>query len=87
MEASARAAENGALAPVKSLFVNLPPDVLAAGAAKTGVSAAALGAGYVVFFVYTAVAGLAAVLLTAVVAGRPHPKDEAAPAPEPAPAQ
>ena len=78
VEESARAAEAGVFAPVKALFVNLPPDVLAAGAAKTGVSPASLGAGYVVFFLYTALAGLAAVALTLVVASRPHPKEEAA---------
>jgi PAT family beta-lactamase induction signal transducer AmpG len=79
VESSARAAESGVFAPLKSLFAHLPPDVLASGAAKTGVTPAALGVGYVVFFTYTAIAGVAAVILTAVVARRPHPKaDEAA---------
>ena len=73
VEESARAAENGVFAPVKALFAGLPPDVLATGAANTGVTPAALGAGYVVFFVYTAVAGLAAVILTWFVAGKAHP--------------
>jgi PAT family beta-lactamase induction signal transducer AmpG len=75
VEESARAAETGVFAPVKALFAGLPPDVLATGAAKTGVSAAALGAGYVVFFVYTAIAGLAAVILTWIVAGKLHPAE------------
>lgn len=81
VESSARAAENGVFAPLKGLFAHLPPDVLASGAAKTGVSAAALGAGYMVFFAYSAVVGVAAVILAAVVARQPHPKDEPAPAP------
>jgi PAT family beta-lactamase induction signal transducer AmpG len=84
VEASAHAAETGVFSPLKALFAGLPPDVLAAGAAKTGVTPAALGAGYVVFFVYTAIAGLAAVILTAFVAGKVHPKDESAAAEPPA---
>ena len=86
VEESARQAEAGVFAPVKALFAGLPPDVLAAGAAKTGVTPAALGAGYVVFFVYTAIAGLAAVVLTAIVARRPHPRQDEAAA-EAAPAE
>jgi PAT family beta-lactamase induction signal transducer AmpG len=78
VEESARQAEAGVFAPVKALFAGMPPDVLATGAAKTGVTPAALGAGYVVFFVYTAIAGLAALVLTAIVARRVHPKDDTA---------
>jgi PAT family beta-lactamase induction signal transducer AmpG len=81
VESSAHAAETGVFAPLKALFAGLPPEVLAAGAAKTGVTPAALGAGYVVFFAYTAVAGLAAVVLTYFVAGRVHPEAEAAQGP------
>jgi PAT family beta-lactamase induction signal transducer AmpG len=88
VEASARAAETGVFAPLKGLFANLPPDALASGAAKTGVTPAALGAGYVVFFVYTAIVGVAAVVLTAVVARMPHPDQDAAEEEaEPAPAE
>ncbi len=82
VESSARAAETGVFAPLKGLFAGLPPEVLAAGAAKTGVSPAALGAGYVVFFSYTALAGVVAIILTAMVARKPHPDtDEATAAP------
>lgn len=87
VEASARVAEQGVFAPVKRLFADVPPETLAAGAAKTGVTPAALGAGYIVFFVYTAIAGVIAVVLTAIVVSRPHPAEADAPAPEPAPAE
>lgn len=76
VEESARGAETGVFAPLKTLFAGLPPDVLATGAAKTGVSPAALGAGYVVFFGYTALAGVAAVILTFIVTRRPLPPEE-----------
>jgi len=72
VEESARAAETGVFAPMKAMFAHLPPDVLAVGAAQTGVTPAALGAGYIVFFFYTAIAGVAAVVLTAMVSRLPH---------------
>jgi PAT family beta-lactamase induction signal transducer AmpG len=83
VEESARAADAGAFGAVKALFSSLPPDVLASGAAKTGVTPAALGAGYVVFFIYTAIAGAVAVVLTAIVVRLPHPTeaDPATPGP------
>lgn len=71
VEASARAAEGGGLfAPLKALFSNLPAGSLVQGAATSGVTPAALGAGYVVFFLYSTVIGVFAVILAFVVAAR-----------------
>jgi PAT family beta-lactamase induction signal transducer AmpG len=53
-----------------NLFSNLPAGALVQGAAKLGVSAPALGAGYVVFFVYTFIAGLSGIVVTYIVVRR-----------------
>ena len=72
VEGAAAAAEaGGPLAPLQGLFAGLPPQAFASALAKSGVSAAALGSGYVVFFVYTAVIGLAGIVLAFVVAAQP----------------
>ncbi|MBM3512750.1 MAG: AmpG family muropeptide MFS transporter [Alphaproteobacteria bacterium] len=69
--AAAVSAESGGLfAPLTSLFDRLPVGSLAEGAKLAGVSAVSLGAGYVVFFVYTAVIGVVAVVLTVMIAAR-----------------
>jgi PAT family beta-lactamase induction signal transducer AmpG len=69
--ASALSADaGGVFAPLKAMFASLPPDSLAAGAKIAGVSAAALGAGYVTFFFYSATIGLVAIALTILVARR-----------------
>ena len=74
VEASARAADaGGALGGLKALFVRLPPDAYVAGAAKSGVTPAALGSGYFVFFIYSAAIGVAAVILAFIVASRQRP--------------
>lgn len=74
VEGAARDAQAGGLfAGIKAWFAALPPESLAAGAAKTGVSPAALGAGYVVFFLYSALIGAAAIVLVFVVARRTAP--------------
>ena len=71
VEASARAAEGGGpLAGLKVLFGKLPPEALAKGAETSGVTPAALGAGYVVFFMYSTLLGVAAVVLAFYVAAR-----------------
>ena len=46
------------------------PGAFGAAVAKSGVTAAGLGTGYVVFFVYSAILGAAGVVLTLMVAGR-----------------
>lgn len=92
VEGSARAAEAGGMfAPLKSLFAHLPPDVLATGAKTSGVTPAALGAGYIVFFLYSTVIGVFAIILAFVVANRQEAIKAkgtagAAPAPPEAPA-
>ena len=71
VEASARAAEGGDLfAPLKSLFARLPAGSLVEGAATSGVTPAALGAGYVVFFLYSTVIGVFAIFLAFIVAAK-----------------
>ncbi|MGX1803150.1 AmpG family muropeptide MFS transporter, partial [Brevundimonas naejangsanensis] len=71
VEASARAADaGGPLGALKGLFHALPPESLVAGAAKSGVSPAGLGAGYVTFFLYSTVIGVFAIVLAFYVAPR-----------------
>jgi PAT family beta-lactamase induction signal transducer AmpG len=71
VESSAAAADaGGPLAALKSLFSALPPEAYASGAAKSGVTTAALGAGDVVFFLYSAVIGVVAIVLAFIVAAR-----------------
>ncbi len=71
VEASARAAEaGGPFAALKGLFARLPAGSLVEGAATSGVTPAALGAGYVVFFLYSFVIGVFAVVLAFVVAAK-----------------
>jgi len=68
VEGAARAAEaGGVLAPLKSLFLGLPAGALASGATKVQVSPAALGAGYLVFFLYSSLIGLGAIVLVFMV--------------------
>jgi PAT family beta-lactamase induction signal transducer AmpG len=71
VEASARAADaGGPLAALKPLFSSMTPESLVSGAAKSGVTPAGLGAGYVTFFLYSTVIGVFAVLLAFYVAKR-----------------
>ncbi|WP_312219665.1 AmpG family muropeptide MFS transporter [Brevundimonas sp.] len=71
VEASARAADaGGPLGALKGLFHALPPESLVVGAAKSGVTPAGLGAGYVTFFLYSTVIGVFAIVLAFYVAPR-----------------
>ena len=71
VEASAQAAEHGGVtAPLKALFARLPPESLTAAGAKLGVSAPAMAAGYTAFFIYTALIGVVAIVLSFMVAAR-----------------
>src|SRR5918996_1753839 len=71
VEASARLAmPGGPLARLASLFSDLPPASFADAAADLGLSAAALGAGYTVFFLYSCLVGLAALALALIIAGK-----------------
>ncbi len=74
VEASARmAAPGGAFAPLTRLFSDLPPAAFAAGAADLGVAPAALGAGYAVFFFYSCLVGLAALIFALMIARKSAP--------------
>ncbi|QYF86749.1 MFS transporter [Brevundimonas sp. PAMC22021] len=69
VEASARAAEgSGPFSGLRALFAGLPEGSLAAGAATSGVTREALGAGYVTFFLYSTAIGVFAVILAFIVA-------------------
>jgi len=71
VEGTAAAAEQGGLAgALRGLFVNLPPEAYAGAVEKSGVSPAALGAGYLVFFFYSAVIGVVGIVLAFAVAAR-----------------
>jgi PAT family beta-lactamase induction signal transducer AmpG len=70
VEASARmAAPGGPLAGLTPLFAGLPPASFAS-AADLGLPAPALGAGYAVFFAYSCLIGMVALVLAVVVAGK-----------------
>ena len=78
VEGSAAAADTGGpMAALKTLFSGLPPEAYAGAMEKSQVTPAALGAGYLVFFLYSAALGVAGVILAFMVAGRPPPKPEA----------
>jgi PAT family beta-lactamase induction signal transducer AmpG len=69
VEAAARAADgSGPLSQLKGLF--LAPGSFAGAVEKSGVSPAALGSGYVVFFLYTTLTGVVAVVLAIIVVRR-----------------
>ena len=71
VEASARMASPGRpFAALIPLFADLPRASFAAGAADLGVTAAALAAGYTVFFLYSCIVGLAALLLALAIAAK-----------------
>lgn len=65
VEALARNADHGGvLAGLKSLYANVPPGTLTSAMEKSHVSPAALGVGYLMFFVYTSLIGLVGIALT-----------------------
>ena len=71
VESSAAAADvGGPMAGLKSLFAGLPPEAFAGAMAKSGVTPGALGAGYLVFFLYSSAIGVIAVVLAFMVAHR-----------------
>lgn len=79
VEGSALAAEaGGPLGLLKGLFTRLPPESFTAAGAKLGVSGPALAAGYTTFFIYTALIGVVAIVLSFMVAARQKPAKEAA---------
>jgi len=71
VERAARAADTDSVVTgLKQFLSQLPAQSLAAGAAKAGVSPAALGAGYITFFLYSFVIGLLGLVLAVLVARR-----------------
>jgi PAT family beta-lactamase induction signal transducer AmpG len=80
IEGAAKSANDGGLfAPLTGLFSRTTPESFVTGAGTTGVSPAALGAGYVTFFIYSALIGVAAIVLTVIVVARtpaPTPRPE-----------
>jgi PAT family beta-lactamase induction signal transducer AmpG len=68
VEAAARAAHaGGPLAPLTGLFAHAPPAAFASAMAKSHVAPAELGAGYLVFFLYSGAVGLASMALAVAV--------------------
>ena len=68
VEAAARAAHaGGPLAPLTGLFAHAPPAAFASAMAKSHVAPAELGAGYVVFFLYSGAVGLVSMALAVAV--------------------
>jgi MFS transporter, PAT family, beta-lactamase induction signal transducer AmpG len=83
VEAAARMADGGgALAGLTALVASEAPQNFAAAMQRSGVTPAALGTGYIVFFTYSAVLGVFAVLLSVAVERRlrlnPPPPDDPA---------
>jgi len=69
VEAAAHAAEpGGPLAMLRTLFGRTPSAAFAHAMEKSHVSPASLGAGYMVFFFYSGLVGLAAMVLVVLVA-------------------
>ena len=76
VEGSARAADTGGiLATLKGAFAGMPPENFATALEKSGVTPAALGTGYAVFFAYSAFIGLFAALIAWVVLRRQENED------------
>jgi len=68
VESAARAAHpGGPLAPLTGLFAHAPPAAFASAMAKSHVAPAELGAGYVVFFLYSGAVGLLSMALAVAV--------------------
>jgi len=71
VEGAAKSAESGgAFSFFNAWFAALPPESFAQSVERSGVSASALGSGYTVFFIYSALVGVFAVVLAFVVSSR-----------------
>ena len=62
----------GALSRLKGLVASAAPENFAKAFERSGVSPAALGSGYVVFFSYSALIGVFAIVLSLAVLKREH---------------
>jgi PAT family beta-lactamase induction signal transducer AmpG len=78
IEGAARSAnDGGAFAALMPLASGATPESFVTAAGNAGVAPAALGAGYITFFIYSALIGVAAIVLTLMVAARtpiPQPR-------------
>jgi PAT family beta-lactamase induction signal transducer AmpG len=82
VESAAQSAENGGpFSGLSTLFTNLPPESFAAAMEKSGVSPRALAVGYTVFFIYSALIGIAAIFLAFIVAAREKRREDVGVAP------
>lgn len=71
VESAARLADSGGvLSPLKDFFASQAPGNFAAAAERSGVTPAALGTGYIVFFTYSALIGVFALVLSLAVQRR-----------------
>jgi PAT family beta-lactamase induction signal transducer AmpG len=71
VEGAARAADaGGMLTGIRNVLATYAPDNFATAIERSGVSPAALGTGYVVFFMYSALIGVFAIVLSVVVLRR-----------------
>jgi MFS transporter, PAT family, beta-lactamase induction signal transducer AmpG len=77
VEWAAKSAEaGGLLGAMKGMFSGLTPESYVSAGAKLGVSPAAMGVGYTTFFIYSALIGIAAIVLCLMVAARqPKPAE------------
>jgi len=75
VEASARSVEaGGPFAGLKTMFAGITPESYVKGAETAAVTPAGLGSGYIVFFLYSTVIGVFAIVLAFIVAAR-HRRD------------
>jgi PAT family beta-lactamase induction signal transducer AmpG len=69
VEGAAKSADTGGLfSALKGFFAHLPPGAFASAMAKSHVSPTALGAGYMTFFFYSGLVGVASMILAVLVA-------------------
>jgi PAT family beta-lactamase induction signal transducer AmpG len=79
VEGAARAADaGGVLAPVKDLVAMQAPENFVKAFERSGVTPAALGTGYIVFFAYSALIGIVAIVLAVIVQRRTAGREEPA---------
>jgi PAT family beta-lactamase induction signal transducer AmpG len=85
VEGAARLADSGAvLSGLKGFVAAQAPENFASAVARSGVSPAALGTGYMVFFAYSALIGVFAVVLSLAVQRRQQAQSEEPGVPQPA---
>jgi PAT family beta-lactamase induction signal transducer AmpG len=76
VEAAARAADSGgSLSVLKNMFAGQDVEKFASAVERSGVTPAALGSGYVIFFAYSALIGVFALILSLAVQRRQHQED------------